>query len=178
MPADKTDVSCLARTSEYALTERREVCNGTNTVKLTAVDVRACTMGFGPFGSKCITEVESADTMRIWRQLAVFDKSLQAESKRISEIAAPSWTGAHAFSLFRHDDALTRCKLRHMAACRRHGVWALFDALTMPAPSNITRDWSRFYLEEYLTKTRLGRWAICACTSSRLVAEESDKHDD
>eukprot|EP00171_Calliarthron_tuberculosum_P014934 IDg14934t1 len=103
-------------TSDYARTARREVCNATNAVSLTAID-RA-----------------RASSARILSATA--SKRKASQSRAIAKGKPKvSWKRTYQHAAFTYRGPFTTCKMRHVAAFRVRGKWGGWQGQQVRQPT-------------------------------------------
>ncbi len=140
--------------ANYARTALRSICNASNHVASTAITFRMRTLQLGRWQSDCITELRLQNVENLWQNIATMQDTLEGSGRRLVEQTGVGarWTGGpFTHYAFNYSSALQTCEIRHVAAFRARGVWAVLGSLTSHPTNRRRIDRGRHYLEEYLT---------------------------
>lgn len=136
--------------SNYGVTAADDLCNRQHIINRVAVDAKTRTLGFGPFRSNCITDLESTGTAKLWNTIMQFQKSILPAGKRALKEAKLGWRSVWPHSNFTYEEDINQCRLAHAVAYRVNGTWSVLGSVTDSPPNIRKENFQRRYIEEYL----------------------------
>lgn len=136
--------------SNYGVTAADDLCNRQHIINRVAVDAKTRTLGFGPFRSNCITDLESTGTAKLWNTIMQFQKSILPAGKRALKEAKLGWRSVWPHSNFTYEEDINQCRLAHAVSYRVNGTWSVLGSVTDSPPNIRKENFQRRYIEEYL----------------------------
>ncbi len=138
----------------YAYNGLRSICNYYDNFASKTITSYMRTRQLGEWQSDCITELRLGNVENLWNNIAKMQDTLESGGRPLVEQTGLGtlWNqGPFTHYAFRFSSALQTCEIRHVAALRVRGKWAVLGALTSHPIHSLRSRLSRYYLEEYLT---------------------------
>ncbi len=139
---------------DHAHNALSSICNHHDNVAPGRIAVLMRMLQLGQWKSNCITELRLGNEENLWNYIATLQDTLEGQGRQLVEQTGlgTRWSqGPLNHYAFHFSSAFQTCEIRHVAAFRVRGMWAILGSLTSH-PTEIRReDRGRYYLEEYLT---------------------------
>ncbi len=139
---------------DYARNALSSICDYHDNAAPAAITQYMRRLQLGQWKSNCITELRLGNVENLWAHIATLQDTLEGQGRQLVEQTGleSSWRkGTFTHYAFNFSSAFQTCEIRHVAAFRVRGTWAVLGSLTSHPTNSRRTSRGRYYLEEYLT---------------------------